>query len=306
MTLWLKALRPHGCPKELQIDPMELDRDYPEIDRLFAHEEWPFLRSDLELSHAQPKAAAFVARRNGVFAGFFAAHAFGPIGYWDMMIIDPAFRKQGVTRHLFFRTLDAMEANGIHAFVVHTTNDSAPLIKFLGFLAGQNFTLLRREPLLSGGAQTPARADDLPVPLTSTHRASLMALDAEVFGMRRDAWFAALLAQPAVQCFGSFEGNRLIASVCLRQRKHNALCLDTANASTSEALEPLIHQVLARYPDRRLECFARTGSPLHRLLEQSGFVVPEFFKAIGPLIEWRMGNTGAVGLSEQIQTLNWF
>src|SRR5262245_55854148 len=84
---------------------MDLDRDFPEIDRLFTQEEWPFLRADLEASHAQPGATATVARKDGAFAGFFATHAFGDIGYLDMMIIDARFRGRGVARPLYFHTV---------------------------------------------------------------------------------------------------------------------------------------------------------------------------------------------------------
>jgi hypothetical protein len=77
---------------------MNLVCDYPEIEKLMVEEEWPFLRNDLELSHAQPKATAFIARKRGEFAGFLTTHNFGHIGYLDMMIITSQFRKAGIAR----------------------------------------------------------------------------------------------------------------------------------------------------------------------------------------------------------------
>src|SRR5688572_26738101 len=153
--------------------PLDLDRDYPEIDRLFLAEQWPFLRSDLEVSHAQPGAVALVARRAGAFAGFFATHPFaGRVAYLDMMIVAPGFRKAGACRALYVATMAALRRAGLRACVVHTTNDSAPLIRFLGFRAGARFTLLRREP--AGAPQPLARA----VRLGAGRQAELVALRA--------------------------------------------------------------------------------------------------------------------------------
>jgi GNAT superfamily N-acetyltransferase len=270
---------------------MDLDRDFPEIDRLFVQEEWPFLRADLEASHAQPRATAYVARKDGRFAGFFATHAFGDVGYLDMMILDAAFRGKGVARPLYFRTLRELKRKGVRSFVVHTTNDSARLIRLLGFRAGQTFTLLARDPVGKGehAPQEPPNRDEL------------VRLDAEVFGQARPEWIDALLAQPSTRFFAS-EG----AAVCLRARKNGAVCLDLANARAFEPLGRLVDSVLARHPDRRIECFVRTGSELHRMLEARGFAVPEFFKAIGPLVEWRKGPSAGIGDSPRIQSLNWF
>ena len=66
-----------------QVLPLEMDRDYKEIDRLFEAEEWPFIRADLEVSHAQPRSTALVARSGDQMLGFFATHHFGDIGYFE-------------------------------------------------------------------------------------------------------------------------------------------------------------------------------------------------------------------------------
>jgi hypothetical protein len=271
------------------LEEMDLDRDFAEIDRLFIQEEWPFLRADLEASHAQPRATAYVARKDGAFAGFFATHAFGDIGYLDMMIISARFRGRGIARPLYFRTLRELRRKGARAFVVHTTNDSTRLIRLLGFRAGQTFTLLARDPVGKGG-----RAPE------TGKRDELVRLDAEVFGLERPEWIDALHAQPSTRFFAT-DG----ASVCLRARKNGAVCLDMANGRSFEPLGTLIDEVLASHADRRIECFVKTGSELHRRLEARDFAVPEFFKAIGPLVEWRKGPVGDVGASPRIQCLSW-
>jgi GNAT superfamily N-acetyltransferase len=282
-----------------ELAEMNLDRDFPEIDRLFVQEEWPFLRTDLEASHAQPRATALVARKEGRFAGFFAAHAFGDVGYLDMMIIDASFRGKGVARPLYFRTVKELRRKGIRSFVVHTTNDSARLIRLIGFRPGQSFTLLSRDPV----ASTPG--EDLPK-LGEADRDDLVRLDAAVFGLARPTWIGALLAQSSTRFYGLRKDGTLAASVCLRARKNGAVCLDLANGAAFEPLGALIDAVLARNGGQRIECFARTGSELHRRLEERGFTVLEFFKPIGPLVEWRKGPTGDAGASPRVQCLAWF
>ena len=124
--------------------------------------------------------------------------------------------------------------------------------------------------------------------------------------MARPTWIDGLLQQPDVVMLGRHHEGRLVASLCLRPRKAGAYGIDSVNAYEEGAIESLVQAAVMRYTDHRLECFVKTGSPLHRWLEPFGFVVPEFFQAIGPLVEWRRGPAGPVGTSAAIQTLNWF
>ena len=282
------------------IAPIDFERDWPDVEALLVREEWPFVREDLELSHAQPGGAAFVARKDGRFAGFFAAHAFGPIGYLDMMIIAPDFRRAGIGRPLYFATVNALKRAGARGFVVHTTNDSARLIRLLGFRPGRTFTLYRRDPSEPTGA-----ADSDVSCLGRDDRDEIFGLDTFMFGRRRAAWIDGLLAQPAVQFFGLRRDGRVKAMVCLRPRRGDALCLDLVHATTGDDLACLVQAVVGRHADHTLECFARTGGRLEQVLRGRGFAVPAFFEAIGPLIEWRKGDTGRrAGAS--LETLSWF
>lgn len=291
-----------GHPELLEMD---LDRDYENIDHLIVTEQWPFLRSDLTVSHCQPKATAFIARKDGKFAGFFLTHHFSDVGYLDMMIIAKEFRKHGIARPLYFKTIRKLKQKRISSFVVHTTNDSARIIKLLGFRPGQTFTLIARD---SGTFNEPV--EDLSkeniVQLTTSDKDKLIFLDGQVFGIARREWIESLLAQPSIKFFGLVKNGQLAASVCLRPRRDNAFCLDTANAYKFEDLEHLLRYVIAKFQDRRIECFALTGSFLHHALERMNFNIPEFFKAIGPLIEWRKGQTRNIGISPLIQCLSWF
>lgn len=282
-----------------ELAPLDLERDYPDVERLFALEEWPFLRGDLELSHAQPGAVAFVARKQGRFAGFFAAHAFGSVGYLDMMIVAPEHRRAGIARPLYFTTVHALERKGARSLVVHTTNDSARMIRLLGFSAGESFTLLRREA--TGSADDPDDPDV--VPLGARDLPDIVRLDASVFGVRRPEWIAGLMRQAGF--LGLRRRGQLLACACLRPRRGEALCVE-ASAQSPDDLERVAAAAVARHAGRRLECFVRTGGELHRQLERGGFRVPAFFEAIGPLVEWRRGATGEVGRSPRLQCLAWF
>ena len=107
-----------------EIRSVEMTSDLPAIERLLQLEEWPLVREDLEVSHCQPGAVFNVAIKDGAFAGFFATHSFGRVGYLYLMIIDPMFRRKGIARPLYFKTLRSLRASGAHGYVVHTTNDS--------------------------------------------------------------------------------------------------------------------------------------------------------------------------------------
>ena len=96
ITDWFSRL--FRLKASLEIKEMDLERDYSGIAKLFEREEWPFLRGDLEISHSQPKATSFVAYKIKNLAGFFATHNFRDIGYLDMMIIAPEYRKDGAAR----------------------------------------------------------------------------------------------------------------------------------------------------------------------------------------------------------------
>lgn len=280
---------------------MDLDRDWPEIDRLFDQEEWPILRSDLEVSQAQPKAVALVARSSDTVHGFFIAHHFGDIGYLDMMIVDSRSRISDVARQLYFKTVRALKEKGIQALVAHSTKHSHRVFKFLRFRLGQSFTLLGRDPVEA----SPDLAPDI-IELIDKDLGEIVNLDETVFGMRRVNWIEALLKQPSSRFFGQRRLRDLVASVCLRQRRQGALCLDAANAHEFTDLQRLVSGVLAQFVNHRIECLAKTDSLLHHFLLDQGFSVPEFFEPIGPLVEWRKGDVGDIGTSPLVQSLSWF
>jgi hypothetical protein len=281
--------------------PMDLDRDFKEIDHLLKQEEWPLLRSDLELSHDQPKATAYVARKEGDFAGFFMTHHFGEVGYLDLMIITKAFRRKAVARPLYFKTIRELKRKGIRSLVLHTTNDSARIIRLLGFKKGQTYTLLARDPQVI----TEDLSQDVTL-LDSNSRDSIIDLDARVFGTARPEWIDGILKRPVNTLYGIKHDDKLSATLCLRPRENDAYCLDLANSENQRDLQRLVDGVLAHHANHRLECIVKTDGALHRHLLSRGFFIPDFFKSIGPLTEWKKGKTGNIGTSDHMQCLSWF
>lgn len=287
-----------------QIDHLSMERDWPEIQRLMEAEDWPFVRADLEVSHAQPRAIGRVARRgeSDKLAGFFVAHHFNDVGYFDMMVVDPDERRTKLATRLGFETDKAMRQQGMRGFVAHSTNDSFDVFRFFGFDAGADFTLLRRDSLTTRGND--AKLDD--IVLAHSQIDSVIALDAKVFGQSRRPWIDTLIAQPSTRFVGVERDGQLVASVTLRERRDNTYCLDAVNALNFADLEPLLSTVVAALPHRRLECFALSGSNLDHWLRNQNWHVPDFFQRIGPLVEWRKGRTAGFGDTPHIRSLNWF
>lgn len=281
---------------------MDLDRDWQEIDRLLDQEEWPFVRADLEISQSQPNAVALVARSANRVLGFFAAHHFGDVGYLNMMIVDREARVSNIARRLYFDTIRRMKAHGIRAWVAHSTNDSYRVFKFMRFRAGQSFTMLARDPITDNGG-TRIGYDEKP---SQDELKAIIRLDEQVFGIKRFSWIEAIANQPSSQFFGLHSDGKLIASLCLRERKHSALCIDTTNALDFADLRALINQALDQFSHRRIECIAIADSSLHHHLLNNGFFIPDFFESIGPLVEWRKGDVGTIGTSPLVQSLSWF
>lgn len=284
------------------IEPMDLDRDFDQIELLLAAEEWPFVRSDFEIGDAQPLASSFVSRYDGELAGFFTTHHFDSIGYLDMMILNPEFRGKGVALPLYFSTIRNMRKKGLQSMVVHTTNDSARLIKLLGFTPGQSFTLLTRPS--NDGAPDSSEAPQL---LSQDHLdlEDIVDLDGAVFGQRRRPWVEALYNQSASSYVGLGTQGGLSAIACMRPRRGGALCLDQISATNAESAAELVRQIDTAYSNQQVECFARTDGRLHSQLLDLGYTVPEFFVEIGPLVEWRKGDTKGVGQSPKVECLMW-
>lgn len=278
-------------PGAIEMVPLKLDRDWPEIEALLRMEEWPFVRSDMELGEAQPGETSYIARKDGRMAAFFTSFMFGKIGYLDMFVIHPDFRGQGVARPLYFKVIGALQEAGATGLVAHTTNDSARLTKILGFVPGRPFTLRVRPP-----APAPAGPE-----LKKGDPARFKALDTEIFGVARPAWTGFLASDSRVDLVAYGD-----AIAALRPRVDNGYSLDHILAPNPKDLVPLVEGIVAKHgANGPLMAFAATDGVLENILGERGFAVPDFFVPIGPLIEWRDGKTDPVGRSEQIHSVLW-
>jgi hypothetical protein len=281
------------------VEPMDLHRHWEGVERLLEVEQWPFVMADFEVSEAQPRAVALVARVDDEVTGFFTAHHFGDTAYLDMMVMHPSRRKDLVMASELLRQAKLrMRRNGFSSHVMHCTRASSKLVRMAGFQPGISFSLLCRD-------SEPARTASNITPLGDTALDDLIALDAEVFSARRDTWIRTLMQQPSTRFFGLYDGVQLVASVCLRERRENSFCIDACNALTMEPLQHLLDDVVAAHPDKRLECCVKQGSELQLYLEANGFSVPAFFAEIGPLVEYRRGPDQHMGLGPALRTLSW-
>ena len=294
--------RSPGTLRDCTIGPIDLEADWPQIDGLLREEHWPFTRQDIALSVHHPEAVALAARRGDELIGFILAHHFGPVAYFDMIVVRRAQRQAGpaLMSHLWQRASDTLAARGRRAAVAHGTRIGARGLRRMGFEAGGEFTAVRREPGPGGPRDARART------LDARDLDALAALDAAVFGVRREAWIRGLLDASHARHLGLDADGALAASICLRERRDGAIFLDTCNALSFEALRPLVDHAIAAHGDGVLECLVAVGSDLHEHLLERGFVVPAAFAEIAPLVEYARGDTAGIGRSAQVRTLNWF
>ena len=181
-------------------------------------EEWPFVRQDVRsvpraafvdvLRRAQRRPVRGVLHHAQLRMHRLSGHDDHPSG------VSPG----RVARPLYFKTINAMRRKGLRGQVVHTTNDSARLIRLLGFRPGDSFTLLVRDP----GRWMQMRRTLWPWvwrtnPLSSTWTQS--------FGQRRP-WIGAMLRQGEAHFYGVRKDSWLVAMLALRPRWDSALCLD--------------------------------------------------------------------------------
>ncbi|MFT7520103.1 MAG: hypothetical protein ACI9MC_002247, partial [Kiritimatiellia bacterium] len=135
--------------------------------------------------------------------------------------------------------------------------------------------------------------------------ADAVKLDARIFGVARPEWTATWLQRSEVETVGLNVDGELAAFVALRPRRGGAWGLDLLSCPVGSHLHPLLDRVIKAHGYQRLECFVRDGSPLEAILRGHGFSEPDFFKDIGPLIEWRKGDTSGLGDGPAIHTLLW-
>jgi hypothetical protein len=286
---------------EILIEKLDLDRHWEGVNRLLELEEWPFIRADLEVSDEQERAIGLVAHIGGVIKGFFTIHHFGDIGYLDMVIIDPSERRNlTLANDLWGRAKAEMIKNGFTSKVAHCTRSTARFLRVLGYRPGITFWLLRKD-----ATQSNPPADVTARVLSLEYLPRLVELDEQVFGTSRHHWLKALSTQPSATFVGRLQGDELLASVCLRERRENSLCIDSCNGLDGGNVAAVIDEILTSYPHKRLECFVRDGTDLHSGLLANGFYVPDFFTPIGPLVELRQGPVDQVGTGPHVRTLSW-
>ncbi len=291
------------------IEPMDLARDWPGIERLLTIEGWPYVYDDLALWAHDPRAIALVVREAAQLQGYFIIQPFDHIAYLDNMLMDPSRRRNVfMTTELFTEARRRMDRQGFNAYVTHCTPSSARMARLLGYRPGQAFDLMRREARRAEAPGGPTRSGEPPralEPLEATALGALVDLDTRVFGLRREPHLHALMQQAGTRFYGRRDGDHLVASVCLRARRGDTLCVDACNALDFAPLQRLLDDVLQAHAHRPLDCFVKQGIDLQHHLERQGFGRPPGRPEIASLVEYRLGPTGEVGLSPAMRTMSW-
>jgi GNAT superfamily N-acetyltransferase len=132
----------------------------------------------------------FVAERNGVPVGTVTTCIFGSIAWIAMVLVDSAWRGQGIGRALLDHALAFLDGRGVGSVRLDATPLGRPLYAKLGFV--EEYTLTRYEGVLSTATSRDkitvdeVRPDDLE---------RLLQLDCEITGTERAALLQRLFAE---------------------------------------------------------------------------------------------------------------
>jgi hypothetical protein len=89
----------------------------------------------------------FLAEKDGVPVGTVVTGIFGPVAWIAMMLVDPAYRRQGIGMALMEHALTFLEERGIRSIRLDATPLGQPLYARLGFVA--EYELARHSGILS-------------------------------------------------------------------------------------------------------------------------------------------------------------
>jgi GNAT superfamily N-acetyltransferase len=131
----------------------------------------------------------FVAEHSGRVIGTATACVFGSVAWVALVLVDPAFRRQGVGRALMEHVLDYLDAQDIATIRLDATPLGQPLYEQLGFV--EQFRLARYEGTLPPDDSPPLGVDAVP----PAHWEELAALDQEVTRTDRRRFLLRLFAE---------------------------------------------------------------------------------------------------------------
>ncbi|AGA26703.1 GNAT family N-acetyltransferase [Singulisphaera acidiphila] len=150
---------------------------------------WNQVEPDWQRLFALQPDGAFLAECDGMPVGTVTTCRFGPVAWIAMMLVDEAFRGQGIGRRLMSRAIDDLDRHEVQSIRLDATPLGRPLYESLGFVP--ETTLIR-----FGGILRPADEVAALAPWNSTRpEEELMALDREVTGTDRGKLISRLIAE---------------------------------------------------------------------------------------------------------------
>lgn len=286
----------------LKIEFLDLEKHWSGINTLLRKEDWPFILDDFKVSHIQEKSLGLVVVDNDVVVGFFTLHNFSTIAYHDLFIIEKEYRKD-ITSFLkiMMEIKKHLKFNGLTTEVAHCTKDSSAFVKFLGFKPRAEYLLLRK---LASGKENLKNNSGV-VELSNKNKLEIIELDKQTFGIDRKKWISDLLDMQSTKFYGLFNNDKLDTFLVLRKRYGNSYTFDTlSGCNTLRKLELVSHVIDNLNVDFDIDTFVLKGSILEKHLILNGFSQPEFFKDIGPLVEYVKGNVSSLNVNS-METMSW-
>jgi GNAT superfamily N-acetyltransferase len=153
--------------------------DIPVGMRLKEQAGWNQLEADWRrLLDLQPD-GCFLAESGGVPVGTVATCRFGPVAWIALMLVDEAYRRQGIGRALMTRALEELDSRGVRSVRLDATPRGRPMYESLGFVEEATFN--RFQGILPPAGGTPG----MPEVRAAEGLDGVIALDREVTGTDR-------------------------------------------------------------------------------------------------------------------------
>lgn len=224
-------------------------RDVPLGMRLKDQAGWNQTEADWQRClHLQPD-GCFVAERDGVAVGTVTTCIFGPIAWIAMVLVDAAFRGQGIGRTLLDRALAFLDCRGVSTMRLDATPLGRPLYEKRGFV--EEYTLTRFEGVARHVGFPANPRDKLAVAaMRPEHQERVIRFDRQVTGTDRAKLLRHLYSEAPVEWMLAIRGEELLGFSAARAGSRAwqiGPCLATA-----EAGRLLLADALARRAGQRV------------------------------------------------------
>jgi GNAT superfamily N-acetyltransferase len=124
--------------------------DVPEGLRLSGQNGWNQLAADWQRFLAMQPDGCFLAELEGRLIGTACGCIFGSVAWVALVLVDPAYRQQGIGTALMHRVLEFLEAEQVPTIRLDATPMGQPIYEKLGFVA--EYSLVRYEGVLPATA----------------------------------------------------------------------------------------------------------------------------------------------------------